>query len=286
MKCNDLRELLSAYADGELGHAELEVVKAHLDQCDECRGVLADYLEISRQISSLRTISIEADIVTRTMAKVKTTQKRKWQPPAWQIVGASIVLIALIVGLIVGIPLMGGKTDFALAAEKIVRNSDEFKTAIAGEGNITLEQVIRRGENEATVTFSTEKGKQIVAQVDVKAKRVIELRVFGLKIEFPPNPEFDLELTEAEKAEAIAIAEGDPTVSELIAKGVEITHVWGSVIEGRKMVDIGIIPRDSQGVRIVDGIYLIDGKSVKVDLDNKKVSSLTEFGISVSVISE
>jgi len=286
MKCKDLRELLSAYVDGELGHTEMALVEAHLVECDECQRVLEDYRNISKQISSLRAIPIETDIVAKTMAKVKATRTRRWQPTAWQMVGASVVLIALIVGLIVSIPLMGGKMDFALAAEKIVRSSEEFKTASAGEGDITLEQVIRKGENEATVIFSTEKGKQIVAQVDVKAKKVMELKVFGLKMEFPPNPEFDLELTETEKAEAISIAEADSAVSDLVAKGVEITHVWGRVYDGQRVADVGIIPRDLQGVRVVDGVCLIDGKSVRVDLDDKQVLEVSEFGITVSITSE
>jgi len=284
MKCKDMRELLSAHADGELSADELELVEAHLAQCDECKRVLEDYRNISKQISSLRAMPIETDIVAKTMAKA--TRARRWQPTAWQMVGASVVLIAFIVGLIVSIPLMGGKTDFALAAENIVRNSDEFKIASAGEGDIILKQVIRQRDDEATVIFSTEKGKQIVAQVDVKAKKVMELKVFGLKMEFPPNPEFDLELTETEREEAIAIAKACPAVSDLVAKGAEITHVWGRVYDGQRVADVGIIPRDLQGVRVMDGIYLIDGKSVKVDLDNKKVLSVNEFGITVSITHE
>ncbi len=283
MKCADMRELLSAYADGELGYDELELVEAHLVNCDECQRVLEDYRHISKQISRLRAMPIETDIMAETMAKVNSTHTRRWQPPAWQMVGIGMVLIALIIGLVLSIPQMGGKTDFALAAEKIVRNSEAFKTASAGEGDVSLEQVIRMGDDEATVIFSTERGKQIVAQVDVKAKRVMELKILGLKLEFPPNPEFDLELTETEREEAIAIAETDPVVSDFVAKGAVITHVWGRVDDGRRVADIGIIPGDLQGGLVIDGNYLIEGKSVRVDLDNKKVLSINEFGIATAI---
>ena len=39
MKCRDLEELLSAYADGELPRAQREFVEEHLDSCSQCQAM-------------------------------------------------------------------------------------------------------------------------------------------------------------------------------------------------------------------------------------------------------
>ncbi len=286
MKCTDLRELLSAYADGEIGPSELNLLEQHLGRCGECRTILADYQEMDKQISLLKAMPKQTEITLETMAKIKAMRMTTWKPSAWQMAGAGVVLIALIIGLVIGISLIGGKTDFAVAAEKIARNSGAFKTASVGEGEVSVEQVIRQDEAEATVVFSTEKGNRIEAQVDVKANRVMELKIFGLKVEFPPNPEFDLDLSQAEREEAIKIAVSAPTITQSFGRGVEITHVFGRTEDGKRMADVGILPDNPQFVIVTDEYYMIEGKSVRVDLDNKEVLSVNEFGISVSVSQE
>lgn len=282
MICKSSRELLSAYADGQLGQDERGLIEEHLGSCGVCRTILADYVETARQISGLRSVPTRTDITGKTMARIEAARANRWKPAAWQMAGVGAILAALIVGLVIGIPLLGGKTDFALAAEKIVRNSEAFKTVIAGEGEVTLEGAVEGEEDKATLTFATEKGKEIVAQVDLKAERVIELKIFGLKIELPPNPESDLELSQAQREEAIAIAITAPSIKEFIAKGIDITHVFGHTYDGKRVADVGIIPGGGlQGVTVIDGYYMIDGKSVRVDLDEKEVMSVTEFGITV-----
>ncbi len=46
-------ELLSAYLDGELGEASRRRVEAHLDVCEDCALVLAQYRQLSRTLQSL-----------------------------------------------------------------------------------------------------------------------------------------------------------------------------------------------------------------------------------------
>lgn len=48
MKCNVSLEELSAYADGELSHAEMSAIEAHLGVCDRCRKELASLCGMSR----------------------------------------------------------------------------------------------------------------------------------------------------------------------------------------------------------------------------------------------
>ena len=133
------------------------------------------------------------------------------------------------------------------------------------------------------MTFSTGEGKRIVAQVDLKNEKVMELRTFGITVTFPPNPETDLELSQAEREEAMEIAVSVPALQEFLVNGWEVTHVLGHLFDGRKVADVGIIPnQDFLGVITTDGYYMIDGKSVRVDLDRKEVTSVSEFGIIIN----
>jgi len=50
-ECIDLSELISAYADGELGESDILRVEEHLDTCDSCSALLDFYRETSAAVS-------------------------------------------------------------------------------------------------------------------------------------------------------------------------------------------------------------------------------------------
>ncbi|GAI33150.1 unnamed protein product, partial [marine sediment metagenome] len=54
MKCSDIEELLSAYANEELSRTQREFVEEHLSSCADCRTALADYTTVRHWLTSLR----------------------------------------------------------------------------------------------------------------------------------------------------------------------------------------------------------------------------------------
>ena len=85
MKCGNLEELLSAYADGELPRTQREFVKEHLDSCSQCQATLADYMKVRQQLTSLRVVPTMPDIKGSTMSKIKDMHNRsvrRWMRPA------------------------------------------------------------------------------------------------------------------------------------------------------------------------------------------------------------
>ncbi|NNE44299.1 MAG: zf-HC2 domain-containing protein, partial [Gemmatimonadetes bacterium] len=42
-RCHEIRDLLSAFHDGELSDADAARVREHLPGCDECRGIVAEF---------------------------------------------------------------------------------------------------------------------------------------------------------------------------------------------------------------------------------------------------
>jgi hypothetical protein len=100
MKCGDLEELLSAYADGELPRTQREFVKEHLAGCRHCQATLADYMKVRQQLTSLRVVPTMPDIKGSTMSKIKdmhNRQVRRWMRPALAAIPVVIILIVLLV---------------------------------------------------------------------------------------------------------------------------------------------------------------------------------------------
>lgn len=99
MNCGDLKELLSAYADGELVGTQRDFVEEHLRSCADCRATLADYTKTREQLLSLRAVPPIPDIKQATMAKIKmaeaTAKLRRWLRPA--LVGVPIIVILVTV---------------------------------------------------------------------------------------------------------------------------------------------------------------------------------------------
>jgi len=95
MNCKDLKELLSAYADGELVGAKRDFIEEHLESCADCRAILADYTKTREQLLSLRATPPILDIKQATMIKIKMARApaklRRWLRPA--LVGIPVIAI-------------------------------------------------------------------------------------------------------------------------------------------------------------------------------------------------
>jgi anti-sigma factor RsiW len=56
MRCADLLEWISAYADGQTTAAQTELVEAHLARCVECRAALARHRQVARLLRRTDTV--------------------------------------------------------------------------------------------------------------------------------------------------------------------------------------------------------------------------------------
>jgi hypothetical protein len=100
MNCEDLKELLSAYADGELSRTQREFVGEHVAGCAVCGDTLKKYMKVNKQIASLRESPTPQDLTGKTMVKIKDTTgqtARHWVRPALVAVPVLVILIALLV---------------------------------------------------------------------------------------------------------------------------------------------------------------------------------------------
>lgn len=68
MNCDDVKTLISAYADGELSQDAAGRVAAHLDQCALCRAAVEDFTRLSREIRTAGRPAASAELKQRISA--------------------------------------------------------------------------------------------------------------------------------------------------------------------------------------------------------------------------
>ncbi len=101
MKCRDLEELLSAYADGELAQTQREFVEEHLNTCAGCRAALARYREAGERLISLRAVPAGFGIdAAAVLSRIKAVsgRTRRWLRPV--LAGASLGIIAIVLAMV------------------------------------------------------------------------------------------------------------------------------------------------------------------------------------------
>jgi len=116
MKCKDIEELLSAYADGELERTQKEFVEVHLSGCADCRATLEKFRLVNDKLSTLSSLKATPDIREKIISQVKSGSF----PPdirmrRWIMSGASAVIIIVIILLLVIQPWNFSNTQGVMA---------------------------------------------------------------------------------------------------------------------------------------------------------------------------
>jgi len=216
MNCRDLEELLSAYADGELSRTQWEFIEEHLAGCADCRATLAEFKTVGRQLASLRETPTSPDISKSTLSKIKTTKAlpdksyRRWLRP----VTAAAAIVAVIAIMLVAQPWSTASSE-AMAAS-IVRNSPEVQMALNGEEIEEVEvmtKVVDEENNVLMMLVRTEE-RVVAAEVNLETKQVTEI----VRVDVP-------DFHPGDEQKAIDIANADPEVQELLARGGVISEV-------------------------------------------------------------
>ncbi|MCL5108454.1 MAG: anti-sigma factor, partial [Chloroflexi bacterium] len=152
MNCQEVRELLPLYLDGELENYQKESVSRHLDGCPECRR----RLELDRRLTgSLARLArptvaarVPATLKPRVMAKVGNRQR--WQP-FWRAArvlasGTTLVIWIGLVGLLLvaiatmarDMPGIAAKPPLAPQTTGVAAPSPAAATAAAARAPVAL----------------------------------------------------------------------------------------------------------------------------------------------------
>ena len=211
------------------------------------------YLQRQRQVTMLNLAKSKMkgiDIVIRGLVS---------KQPVWKTAVVSVVALALVIGLSLAVLSPDGQSAYAQAA-KIAQNSPQVRAALGG-GKVQVVKVIKVVDNRGTVVLRGELGI-VTAEVDLKLK----------KVETVTMPQ----LTEAEKEKAVAIAEADPRVQEILAQGATVYKVSPMFQFGTRVTETGEVEEFSRALALVSIAFDpsdVHGKhwSVQVDLNEEKV---------------
>ncbi len=134
MKCEDLEELISAYADGELAGVQRDFMEEHLTGCADCQSRLADYRKTGERLLSLRVTPSTPDIKQAIMSKIKGVRTpaklRRWLRPVLIAIPVIIALIILLTLFFTG--SFSGYEDIIAKAYAATEKVDSYR--MIGDG--------------------------------------------------------------------------------------------------------------------------------------------------------
>ncbi|MDD5093196.1 MAG: zf-HC2 domain-containing protein [Dehalococcoidia bacterium] len=282
MRCAEMKELLSAYANRELTPEIQGLADRHLTNCAGCRQALAAWTEVKQQLAILKEIPKFSDLRKTTMSRlkesdhsrvfkadsklakgVKMAQEFIFQSK-WRIAVGS-ALVAVVIALILILPSSGGYNT-ALASE-IARNSPDVQAAFGGD-EVTVLQVV---EENNIVVCSSEMRPPIAVKVDLKSKTVVAIS----EVKLP-------ELTDAEKERAIDLAKSSimiqPPIDEAAILSVEVYPIFISGTVATEIGEITLIPGPKMAIVRFDLEGDPSRVTAKVDLDAGMVKEAEMYG--------
>jgi len=140
--------------------------------------------------------------------------------PIWQPALISLLAVIIVIGATLAVLHPWGGDNIAQAAADVARNNSQVR-AMLGEGEIETE-VVLMGEIAYVECRSRDTFDTAVVNVVVNTENMRVMATHKRVTSFhrpEPTRTYRPELTEDEKAQAIAIAEADPYVKEILSHG-------------------------------------------------------------------
>ncbi len=109
MKCSEMEDLLSAYANGEISGRDKTMVEDHIAACEQCRSRIMEYSRIKHELDALRSTQGLHSVSEAAMAAIGRRQSVKrslWVRP---MAVAVPIMVVVLVGLLVWQPWAGGR---------------------------------------------------------------------------------------------------------------------------------------------------------------------------------
>ena len=106
MKCNTIHKKLIFYLDGELPPQEMENIKNHLSECDECAAFAEELVKTQAILTAEKSIEPNPFFYTRLKAKMEAEETvdyaPRWQSVWVKLVQPAVFSILLIAGVYFG----------------------------------------------------------------------------------------------------------------------------------------------------------------------------------------
>jgi len=131
VECKEIRELLSAYIDGEVTDKEKGQVERHLQSCAECREAYEQYIDMGAVLKTLPFLEPDTSLKEKVKEKIKP-QKGFIKRVIWTEWLAAAVTVVLIFTLGVAVSAgLSGVSLFSVKSEEQRAVSKDFTGAVA-----------------------------------------------------------------------------------------------------------------------------------------------------------
>lgn len=134
MRCEQIRDLLSSYIDGETTIEETIEIKEHLSECIECKKELEELKTVLSLFNTLEPIEPPEDLKYTIMAKVKSEGLKKsafaFNSRRWIAWGATAAVIFIIVGTVGISSLLDNSAHMKSASGEAPVQTETAKDAI------------------------------------------------------------------------------------------------------------------------------------------------------------
>ncbi len=225
MGCEETRNLLDAYLDGETTQSEKESMEAHLAACPACREELKKLDETQAKFKqTLKMAAQDADpspeawnrlrrrildenqkAAARVLPQEPFWQRMMGKHLTWKTATAGMLAVALIVSAAIALPMLTGHSG-KLSAAEIALADPAVQAALGGvepEGISVTENIGSAGTTR--VVMSTSPARAVIADIDMETSVVIDVRV--------------QEYSEETQQQALAIALADSRVQSYLKDG-------------------------------------------------------------------
>ena len=82
MKCKEIRSLLSAYLDDELGLDEKQAIKSHLEECKDCSELLLELKETKSLLGQITEEPVPQEVAEKVTAGIREAERAKRTAPS------------------------------------------------------------------------------------------------------------------------------------------------------------------------------------------------------------
>lgn len=84
MRCDEVRELITIFLEGELDRETSERVKAHIDSCENCKSLMEDSLKIISSLHSIEPLPVPERLIDGILKATKKRRKKLFVFPIFQ----------------------------------------------------------------------------------------------------------------------------------------------------------------------------------------------------------
>ncbi|MGQ9617433.1 MAG: anti-sigma factor family protein [Candidatus Aminicenantia bacterium] len=85
MKCDEIKNLITLFVEGELDEEKSKVVKEHIDSCEKCKILEMDIIETLHSLHSMKLLPVPERVVEKIIEKTSRKKRRFSFSPVFQL---------------------------------------------------------------------------------------------------------------------------------------------------------------------------------------------------------